>query len=393
VNPGADAARLLAPELDRLAGDLAARILEEDPAYARAADLSDDALVTACRANLSRAIERLGGLPAAGDPLDAARSTGRLRARQAVPLESVLHAYRLGGRVIWDALLRLFPSSRHRALLDVAGAVWTVLDEQSTAMTVAYRDEEQGLLARDRGAQESALSALLDGAAGDPGRAVALARALGLAPGARLVVAVVDGAGGHRSVVDACRDLDVVGTWLVRRGVHVGLLQAGCRTAADLRSALTGRTSGRVALSDDVTRLSDVGHALRTAELAHAAVVEEPNAVVLLEDRLVQALVAAAPDVCAQLVRRWAQPLLELGDEGAELLATVEAVLVCDGSHADAARRLFVHRNTVGYRLTRVERLAGIGLRSNAHRVAWTLTLLAVGRPEAYAAGARNPGS
>jgi len=41
---------------------------------------------------------------------------------------------------------------------------------------------------------------------------------------------------------------------------------------------------------------------------------------------------------------------------------------------------MFVHRNTVGYRLGRVQELTGRGVTSTADRVVWTLALLALGR-------------
>jgi hypothetical protein len=300
-----------------------------------------------------------------------------------VPLESVLHAYRLGGRVLWDALQRVFPPAQHQELLDVAGAVWSILDEQSVAMTVAYRDEEHRLLAHTRDAEVRAMSALLDGAARDPEIAVGLARTLGLTAGERLVVAVVDNSSTQRWVQDACRELAVSGTWLARRGANIGLLSLGRRTSVSLRDALGARSRGRVALSSDFFHLGDFTHAVTIAELAHAATVGEEKAVVLLEDRLVPALIAAAPEVSTRLVRRFAQPLLDLGQEGMDLIETVEAVLACDGSHAKAASQMFVHRNTIAHRLGRLERLCGIGLRHHNDRVVWTLTLLAMGRPAA----------
>jgi DNA-binding PucR family transcriptional regulator len=46
------------------------------------------------------------------------------------------------------------------------------------------------------------------------------------------------------------------------------------------------------------------------------------------------------------------------------LLATLNAWFECDGNSADAAARLYCHRNTVSNRLRRVEELTGHSLSS-----------------------------
>jgi len=75
-----------------------------------------------------------------------------------------------------------------------------------------------------------------------------------------------------------------------------------------------------------------------------------------------------------------AAPLLALHEEGEVLLRTVECFLRADGSTSNAARALFVHRNTVSYRLASVHRLCGTGLAGTAERVTWTIALVALGR-------------
>lgn len=49
-----------------------------------------------------------------------------------------------------------------------------------------------------------------------------------------------------------------------------------------------------------------------------------------------------------------------------EVVRTLEAYFACDGSLADAAERLFVHRNTLGGRLDRLQQLTGFNPRSRA---------------------------
>ncbi|WP_281373844.1 PucR family transcriptional regulator [Mycobacterium vicinigordonae] len=74
-----------------------------------------------------------------------------------------------------------------------------------------------------------------------------------------------------------------------------------------------------------------------------------------------RAAVAMDADVGESLRRRYLEPL-DAGASGTELTATLRAYLAC-GMHVErAAKRLFVHQNTVRYRLTRFEELTGESL-------------------------------
>ncbi|OHV06504.1 PucR family transcriptional regulator [Mycobacterium talmoniae] len=76
----------------------------------------------------------------------------------------------------------------------------------------------------------------------------------------------------------------------------------------------------------------------------------------------VRAAVATDADVGDVLRKRYLEPLAE-GGSARELIATVRAFLAC-GMHVErAATRLFVHQNTVRYRLARFEELTGASLR------------------------------
>src|SRR5882757_9768592 len=81
-----------------------------------------------------------------------------------------------------------------------------------------------------------------------------------------------------------------------------------------------------------------------------------------LADLGLRPAVAGDPDVGAALRRRYLEPLAESGS-GAEIAATLRAYLAA-GSHVEtAAERLHIHSNTLRYRLSRFEELAGVSLR------------------------------
>ncbi|HKT01783.1 MAG TPA: helix-turn-helix domain-containing protein, partial [Rugosimonospora sp.] len=82
----------------------------------------------------------------------------------------------------------------------------------------------------------------------------------------------------------------------------------------------------------------------------------------------------------AELGRAVLAPLLDFDAQGggAALVDTLRAYLEEDASVVRVARRLFVHRNTVRYRLEQIERLTGRSLASTQDRVQFWLALHAV---------------
>ena len=59
----------------------------------------------------------------------------------------------------------------------------------------------------------------------------------------------------------------------------------------------------------------------------------------------------------------------------AELLPTLKSFLACDGSWSVCASRMYVHVNTVRYRISRIEALTGRDLSALADRVDFFLAL------------------
>lgn len=65
------------------------------------------------------------------------------------------------------------------------------------------------------------------------------------------------------------------------------------------------------------------------------------------------------------LVRRWLGSLLDYdAQNGTQLVATIAAYLECGGNYSQTAATLFVHRNTLKYRLRRIREVSGLDLGS-----------------------------
>jgi DNA-binding PucR family transcriptional regulator len=90
-----------------------------------------------------------------------------------------------------------------------------------------------------------------------------------------------------------------------------------------------------------------------------------------------QRLLASVPTpVLRSFTERLLGPLADYdARHNAELLPTLRSFLACDGSWSACASRMYVHVNTVRYRIGRIEALTGRDLSALADRVDFFLAL------------------
>ena len=383
------AAALLARDLDALAEQLVALIQADVPAYGSLFALSAAELRESCRSNLERSLRELvEGLPSADGSATPQAETGRRRARQGLPLEALLHSYRLGGRVLWQGVVRraeaeVVPDAAWR-LLEEAGLVWEMIDRHSSVVSAAYRAEQARLLQRTQRRREALLVALLDGHGVDAEVVREAASVLGMPPeGPRCeVTAAVDARtteplpGAEAALLAA----GFVSSWVTRTRHETGLvLLPPGRALQEVVGVLSAAAVGRVGVSAPVGSFDQVGRAARLADLALRTLPEDAVGVVTVLQRLPQALLAGGGAVTALLVEQALGPVLALRPADRDTyLGTLEVLLDCDGHATAAARRLFCHRNTVLKRVHRLEQLTGLRTTRTADLVLLRLALLAV---------------
>ncbi len=137
--------------------------------------------------------------------------------------------------------------------------------------------------------------------------------------------------------------------------------------------------AGRVGASPVITTLGQVGDAYTLARTA-ARTLSAPG-VALLDDHLPEALLVGSPELTSRLAQVAFGDLLRLSEQEREtLLTTLNAVIDSGGSPTRAAQRLYCHRNTVIYRMQRVESVTGRSMSNARDRLLFTLGLLAVRR-------------
>jgi hypothetical protein len=365
-------------DLEGITDRLVAAILDEDPSYLLGRTTTAD-LRLSCLDNLRRILETLAGEVQRADVFDAPRATGHRRAEQNMPLESVLHAYRLGHRLIWDSLVaQARDEGTLEGLVEAASHVWEIVDTFSSEVARSYRDTERVVHRRDESRRNALVDALLEGRGRERVVAAEAAAALDLPEQGKYVVLVLDGVESGRQVGDALAVRGFRTVWRTRTDREIGLIALGRATVADLHKAVEHLGALRGGVSPLVDRLAEVDTAHRLAATALRALPPGTTALNGLDDRLPGALLVTAPDLSARLVDRALGGVLALdADERETLLLTLSTWLGSGGSAGLTASRLYCHRNTVLNRLRRLEALTGRSLERVDHLVEWSLALLA----------------
>jgi len=387
-----DLTPLLLEQLDAMTDRMVDVLSRTEPSYRDLLRGSEEELRRTTRDNLEHGLLALVGAPVADRPaVHGAREIGRRRAAQGIPLEAVLRAYRLGGQVTWEALLKVSAQAggRHDTLLlQVAGTVWRINDGECAALAEGYRDEQRRLAGVDDETRRRLLDGLLDGRGDNPSFVRTAADMLAMSLDGRLMAVVaLDAEGGEPG-------LDGVGPELLRHGVRsvwgtrsdaqVGVIALGNLGAAEVRGRLEALATGPVGVSAPVDGAGAISSAYRLAETAARTLPRATRRVVTIDERLPEALLSNSPEISSRLVGQTLGGLLALPAEEREvLLDTLAAFLASDGSPTRAADELYCHRNTVMHRLRRIEQVTGRKVADPRARLQWQLALLGAqhGRP------------
>lgn len=319
------------------------------------------------------------------------RETGRLRARQGVPLELVLNAYTLGARILWEALVGRVsadPGAQvdDQVLLLAARSVWTTLDVQNTVLIDAYRRESSRMQRQDLQREQGLLDSLIDGRGADPELAEEARATLGIGPGdAVACVAVLHDHGDVGDVGDALAPVEdrldrmgIVARWHVRSGVHYGLLSGPLPGEDGLVDLFSAHAAGRMGIALSSDGLAGFAAAFQLACRAAETLDRGAREVVAVSHRLPEVLLVGSPQVAPRLLAETLGPVLAQPRPQAEvLLDTLAALLRHDGSPTHAAGDLFCHRNTVIYRMKQIEELTGRSLAEPRDKMLLGLALMA----------------
>jgi hypothetical protein len=297
----------------------------------------------------------------------------RARAAAAQPIQDGILVYRRGTRLLWEALLDLSGDEDRAVLTAETDTVWRCLEDYLDMVVNVFAQayaaqEEVPSTAGDRRARAlfDRLSAGLPVTVEDRDRAARLG--FDLAEPHCPFTAQLAGA-SPASYADLASRLRGAGALAFTEGARVtGLTAPPFNWAAFLDDP-------RLLLAQDPptasARLEAATDQLRA--LTAIALRSGRRGRVRPEDFLPELLLAGSPETAGRIVQRVLGPLDR--PDTADLAATLRCLAVSGFDSTAAAAALPVHRNTLLYRVTRIEKLTGLSLRDQRDR---TLVLLAV---------------
>ncbi|CAA9367588.1 MAG: Transcriptional regulator, CdaR-family [uncultured Nocardioides sp.] len=367
---------LMRDALPDVADKAVVAIIEEVPGYA-------GALTGKMGETIRRAVQvALGGFlnlakEDAGSPqapaIEGAYQLGRGEARSGRSMEALLAAYRIGARVAWRDMSRQAVDAGVDAaqLSRFAELVFAYIDALSAASVAGHSDElESSGRLRQRNL-ERLTRALLGGASPDD-VASAAARADWDPPGALTAVVLAESQVSHALTAldpQTLQATDEVSA--VPEGTAVLLVPT---TGSDTsRRALLRALRGTDAVVGPAVEWLDAPASLQRAVRCHALGLA---GLVDSQEHLAGLLLGADPKARADLRERVLAPLADLRPSTAEKLTeTLRSWLLNHGRRDAVAEELFVHPQTVRYRVAQLREVYGDRLDDPAFVLDATLAL------------------
>ena len=353
---------------DELAVTLARTIRHEVPLYRAGVPLDFDMVVAGCAANI-RPICTAIAADVAFDTT-AATELGVERARDGVPLSSVMEAYRVGFRRLWDAVVTESsrPGLNGSVLHDLTAKLWAAQGAYTDAMAVGHRAEQSRRSHHEEAERASLIDTLLYGRVVDECSVWEAADFLRLpSDGPYVVIAAqVDDVGKDAlpQIESKLRSLDVFSAWRLLPDLQVGIVHVrNDKHLGDVLALISRVATARVGVSARFDDLRDTPQALRFARVSLRGRREPGLLVSLFDGSILASAAVSAPDVLVKLVAPTIDSFAELSDQERSILfKTFQAWVDNDGSMRAVGELLFCHPNTVRYRLHRIEQRTGRSL-------------------------------
>jgi putative transposase len=315
------------------------------------------------RADMERALAAIAeDRPPTQDELDRTAEEAAELARHGMTMEDIIHARRVAVKRACEMVHERATASGvdEGTQLDWLYSMWEWADAIQMNSSAAHREAERELAAGSEEQREWFVRALLHGTlpSGDVHRRAA---SFGLEPGGRYLAfrarpaedaderalaREIEATGGERGfgVVVAAVDGDIC-----------GVVSKPPRVNGTVRGVIGVGAESELARLDTSFQLAT--RALDTA-LAFGL-----SGVVTIDDLSLRPAILTEGYLGERLVRRYLQPLRELGEFGATLECTVREYLHHGMRIDECARALNVHPNTLRHRLDRFSQLTGTDLR------------------------------
>ncbi|MEU7474822.1 helix-turn-helix domain-containing protein [Lentzea sp. NPDC042327] len=333
--------------LKTTADEVVQAIIDEVPSYAGAlSGRMGGTIRRAVRTALGHYLDLAGGVATGGDASDAAYELGRGEVRDGRSMDALLSAYRVGARVAWRGLAEGAVAAGLPAeeVAKFAELTFAYIDELSAASAAGHADELAARgMAHERHLEQLARD-LLTGAGAEA--LLASANRAGWPPPTTVTVVLLPAAQAR----PAFRALDPGTLVLDDLPDATGVLLVPDADRAHLLRQLTDRSAVVGPARPWVRASASYARALRAR--AVSADIRDT------EQHLVELVLTADADAYADLRARALAPLRALPENSARRLEeTLRAWLLHQGRREEVATALFVHPQTVRYRMQQLRDL------------------------------------
>ena len=370
-------AQALRARLAEVADSAVLAIIEEVPSYegaltGRMGEVIRNAVQLALGGFLTLATRHDANAPKA-PAIEGAYQLGRGEARSGRTVEALLAAYRVGARTSWHDMAESAVEAGIDAgqLARFAALVFAYIDELSAASVAGHTDElESSGRVRQRNLERLA-RALLSGAAADAITAAA-ERADWEPPGALTAVVLPESQVSHALTALDPHTLQPTDDVAGLPDGHATLLVPSTGSVSARRTVLRALQGTEAVVGPSTPWLEVAGshrRALRCAALGIEGLVDT-------DEHLAALLLSADPSARDDLRARVLAPLEGLRPSTAEKLTeTLRSWLLHHGRRDAVAEELFVHAQTVRYRVQQLREVYGDRLEDPAFVLEATLAL------------------
>lgn len=378
-------ARAMLKDFESIMAEVTNRVWMQVPAYSDTLPQRDE-LGDRVQENILNVIVcLLEDRPPSRTELDRSRENGERRALQGVSEAAIIQSFRNAERTLievfstWCARMQVKPANARLGQQEMIGH----LDALEGAMTESFTAMRKQISNNNVLTEPDLVNRLVSGKPISPTELEHLAGLFGLRDVQQTrfvgVCAVMAGAPDERLLVrvrhhlvsqlQAATGMPILsGTVLTDHGLHAAVFTLPwtddvALLARTMEAAIAERQIGiaiRAALGDATTGLAQAGSSCRQAiaALEVGLAVDEARTAIVYSDVLLEVLAMRDPVITRQLHERYIGPLAAHDF----LEETLRVHLDTDQSIAETAARLRVHKNTVVYRIRRIQELTGLDL-------------------------------
>jgi len=376
-----DIAGALLDDHERIASQMTAAIDGEVAAYASTGDarrvLAD--VRAHCDAHISSFLSRLlDPQPPSELNLGFVEEAIMRRVRQGIPLDAILHSFRIGHQVIWTAVIDCasgIPGGRAAAILIVQPSI-RYIDTVSTLVAEVYLREQQRALADADRIRRDTLELLLTGGPGAARAAAAAGIDLDAEGRHHLLTATTRPSDNQYALHVLAEEIaSAFAPWIVlvviRHHTVTALLRGDGTGAVDCAKQVLGRygdgrgPSPQIGISLPAADIGELGRAHEQADSALRLTSQATPIIALGQMPALDYLVAGADHIAHSLVPVAVRALaLSTRTTDRALVQTFDIYLASGLNVQQTAAALPAHPNTVHGRLRRLAERTGYDLRN-----------------------------